>query len=537
VPPQSLERIPMKKAILILVWFMLTFLVPMPVMAANGPVITLQPQNPHYPEYSVAIYSVMAEGSNLSATWYLEYQGITYNLSDNLNASEPWEIYAGSSYGASQDQNTFHFFFNGIESGLNGALIYCQIEDGNYSVQSDKATITVMGNQLPPQISVPAKVSAHVGEAVELRCIAAAPGNEQLTYIWYETHTGKLQDIKAISPDAEYSDFFMCDTGSQGTRYYVCSVQTSTGGMAYSSVIPVTVIGRPIESKVPESTTESLPEVSDGKSCIITSAAVTGIEEPKTGELPDYIAFVSGEGYEFLETNDDYSFCGITWYDLTQGRYVPIATKFVAGHEYEICIDLVAESSYQFQFPKGTIDEYTAEVFGNEKEIRLCLIYPPCEEVIISGPAAAPAEPEKPKSPTASQAPSSSGTQQEKKPSVSGTPAEAEKPSASGTPAEAEKPSASGTPVQAEKPSFSGTSAEAEKPSASGSFVQSEKPTVPEETAQTEQSAASKESAPVLESSDENTKKALWSYLLIALAAAGAGVGITLLIIQKKYRK
>ena len=49
--------------------------------AQDTPYITLQPQSPNYPEYSVAIYTVEASGKNLTATWYMDWQGKTYTIS------------------------------------------------------------------------------------------------------------------------------------------------------------------------------------------------------------------------------------------------------------------------------------------------------------------------------------------------------------------------------------------------------------------------------------------------------------------------
>ena len=84
--------------------------------ATDKPSITLEVQSPNYPEYSVAIYTVKAEGKNLSATWFMEWQGKTYEISKIGAAMQPWEGFAGESYGAKKlDDNTFAFVFEGIE--------------------------------------------------------------------------------------------------------------------------------------------------------------------------------------------------------------------------------------------------------------------------------------------------------------------------------------------------------------------------------------------------------------------------------------
>ena len=121
--------------------------------ASDEPVITLQPQSPTYPEYSVAIYTVKSSGTNLSATWYMEWMGDTYTISNIGGSMQAWEAYAGEAYGARKlDDNTFAFIFEGIEYDLDGAYIWCVIEDGHYDVTSQKTRISVGNENMPPEI-------------------------------------------------------------------------------------------------------------------------------------------------------------------------------------------------------------------------------------------------------------------------------------------------------------------------------------------------------------------------------------------------
>ena len=110
----------MKKLVTAMILVIFISVITLSAHAAGQPTITLQPQSPNYPEYSCAVYTVKAEGSNLTATWYLEYKGKTYNTSKTIEGVQPWEGYAGESYGATRDKNTFYFFFNGIEKELCG---------------------------------------------------------------------------------------------------------------------------------------------------------------------------------------------------------------------------------------------------------------------------------------------------------------------------------------------------------------------------------------------------------------------------------
>ena len=73
----------MKKLVTAVILVLFVLVITLSAHAAGQPTITLQPQSPNYPEYSCAVYTVKAEGSNLSATWYLQYNGKTYNISKN----------------------------------------------------------------------------------------------------------------------------------------------------------------------------------------------------------------------------------------------------------------------------------------------------------------------------------------------------------------------------------------------------------------------------------------------------------------------
>ena len=221
--------------------------------------ITLQPQSPNYPEYSTAIYTVKAEGTNLQATWYLEWGEKTYNISDTSGAMQPWEAFAGETYGAQKlDDNTFVYIFGGIEYDMDGSYIWCVIEDGHYSVTSQKNRVSVGNPNTPPEIvSIPVQLTVEQGEEAQIRCVAKAPEGTQLSFLWYETETGKRQDIFAVNDGTETADFLLCDTSKLGTRNYICKVDTSEGGMAYSSVVSVTVVEKQPEASEPSEPTEA----------------------------------------------------------------------------------------------------------------------------------------------------------------------------------------------------------------------------------------------------------------------------------------
>lgn len=274
----------MKKLVCLILVVLLSCLLVMPAMAAaEEPVITLQPQSPNYPEYSVAIYTVKAEGSNLRATWYMEWLGKTYTISDIGGAMQDWEPYAGEAYGARKlDENTFAFIFEGIEFDLDGAYIWCVIEDGHYSVTSQKNRISVGNPNTPPEIvSIPPELTVEQGDLAEIRCVAKSADGSQLSYLWYETDTGKREDIRAVNRGGETNDTLICDTSTLGTRNYICKVESANGGMTYSSVVTVTVTEKQLITDDPDNSHETPTESTQP-----TEQPTSPTEPPTPSEQP-----------------------------------------------------------------------------------------------------------------------------------------------------------------------------------------------------------------------------------------------------------
>lgn len=279
----------------------LTCVLALSVSADESPVILMGPQNYTYPENSVAIYTVKASGKDLSAVWYMKWNGVTYNLSDNSNPAEPWEGYAGENYGGnSTDGTTFTWFFGGIGHELDGAEIWCTVKSGNSEIATAPARITVSGTVSPPEIiSMPSSVTVSRGALGEARCVARANGNAQLSFLWYETSTGKLENIQAIMPE-ETGDTLFFDTSKAGVRYYVCMVSSTDGGCAYSSVLEVNVQEAPPDTakpafsdteKTPEQTaapvTGTMPPVETGVDTPVTAPADNTDKTDKTGKWGD----------------------------------------------------------------------------------------------------------------------------------------------------------------------------------------------------------------------------------------------------------
>ena len=264
----------MKKFTALLMITLLAAAMLVPVSAAEKPVITLQPQNYVYPEFASALWSVGATGENLSYDWYIVYNGTAYRTADAFAENHPWlNGVTGSGYGSNEAGDTF--FIEGIGSALDGALIYCVVSNEAGSVTSESAYISVNGKKSPPRLNVPALVTVEQETVVKLLCDAeAAEGDSVSSYAWFETPTGQLKDIVAIGSSGgqpEEDPVLVCDTSTPGTRYYVCYVMTKLGGMAYSSVIPVTVTEKTVVTSPP-------PESSD-----LTDSQATSVPDRTSG--------------------------------------------------------------------------------------------------------------------------------------------------------------------------------------------------------------------------------------------------------------
>ena len=237
----------MKKLTAILLIAALIGLLAIPAAATTELSIVRQPQNPVCLEFDYIEYKIKAYGYNLYCTWYMEYQGNTYDISDTSVGIQPWEPYAGEAYGDLDPEvdgafTTFTYIFYGIGSELDGAKIYAVITNGHKEVTSQKAHIRVAEEVgTPPVIMVTSGMEVYQDEPLDLYCEAFDPMGGTLSYLWYETATGELEDIIAVNRGAEDKDTLHVDTSTPGTYYYVCGVDTSNGGSAYSSVIPVTV--------------------------------------------------------------------------------------------------------------------------------------------------------------------------------------------------------------------------------------------------------------------------------------------------------
>lgn len=205
-------------------------------------------------------YSVKAFGEGLSYTWYIVINGRVFNTSEAISGGEKqaWMDYVFGDFGKNETGNSF--YMNGIQSGMNGAEIFCRITDSNGNYAESKhalVSVSAVGSGMPPTITVPSAMTVEKDTPLDLYCGAEASDGSALTYLWYETESGSLKDILAIDRGTETSDTLHCDTDKIGTRYYVCMVTTAKGGSGYSSVIVVNVTEKDSASAPQTAETES----------------------------------------------------------------------------------------------------------------------------------------------------------------------------------------------------------------------------------------------------------------------------------------
>lgn len=139
-------------------------------------------------------------------------------------------------------------------------------------------------------VNVQTKHEVVQGEELILYCGASSDSGAELSYIWYETATGKLEDMFAINRGTETFHTYVCDTSEVGTRYYLCSVSDGTAAR-YSDIITVRVMS--------DNGTISVVFTSDSEP--VTGGHMTvDIEKMQNDDSGLYNAYLEGQiGYEW----------------------------------------------------------------------------------------------------------------------------------------------------------------------------------------------------------------------------------------------
>lgn len=241
----------MRKIVCLVTALILALSFAVTVHGENGPEITAQPHNPSVIPDGYVEYSVTATGDNLKCTWILLSGEDIYDLS-----FQGWWYEACSrGCGAKQKGNTFTWYFDGIPESLHGSYIYARITDGENTVFSDYALISVKGTAEHPTLEASVSQTVYVGETVELYC--KAKGVKSPEYLWFESPDGVLGNAQPMQGNKDSK--YLCDTETPGKRYYTCRVATPEGGRTFTNVICVTVLQREQEQPTEPQVTVTAP--------------------------------------------------------------------------------------------------------------------------------------------------------------------------------------------------------------------------------------------------------------------------------------
>ena len=227
-------------------------------MAAETPIIEEAPKNLQWPEGSFASYQCVCENDEghekFIYEWHIVYEDIDYKF-EALN--DPWCDYVDKSNSGTVGNA---IFFGDINHGLNGAEIYCTVKSGNISVSTPAAVITVIEPEkfTPPEISAPVFVKCEQDDTIDLYVKGTGTaGNadqfrDYISYHWYSTGSGKIQDIMLIETgkDIYENNVYTVDTSVPGTYYFVCGVFDGVDNYemcnrSYTNVITVEVSEHP----------------------------------------------------------------------------------------------------------------------------------------------------------------------------------------------------------------------------------------------------------------------------------------------------
>ena len=141
---------------------------------------------------------------------------------------------------------------------------------------------------MPPEIvSIPSELTVEQGDLAEIRCVAKTTDGSELSFLWYETDTGKREDIRAVNRGTETADYLICDTDNVGTRNYICLVESANGGMTYSSVVPVTVTEKQMITADPNNSHEASTEDTKPSGTNTETVGTDEVSDTNTTETPD----------------------------------------------------------------------------------------------------------------------------------------------------------------------------------------------------------------------------------------------------------
>ncbi|MCI8489798.1 MAG: hypothetical protein HFJ04_06060 [Lachnospiraceae bacterium] len=186
-----------------------------------------------------AIFSVNSSGGNLSGIhcqWY-------YAASQTETGTPI------------QGANTFIYVLKDTKPSYNGRYYYCIVQDGQNSVTSSRARLTVYS---PPTVSSPESVTVVKGQSAVFSVTASGGNPAKYTYQWYYYAINDLENHKKI--DGATSSSYRISAVPQYvyTRYYYCVVSNGIYNVRPEQAAMLTVKSVPVKKKKQKITASSL---------------------------------------------------------------------------------------------------------------------------------------------------------------------------------------------------------------------------------------------------------------------------------------
>lgn len=213
-------------------------------------------------------------------------------------------------------------------------LLPCVCFATDVNIEDIKANI-----YLKPEDTHPNGVNMEIGTAsfwFEVGAEVSGDSGESITYQWYESETGNMDDVVAVKN--ENREIFIPEQ-KIGTTYYCVGVTTS------------------LEDKSTTEYTKLLEVTFTPK--MIDKIWITNVSEPNIGEQPS----MSAEQYTDYDLNDYYG------YEIKSVKWTPDDETFKEGVEYKVDINIEFWKNVKFTNEvEAKINNLDAEYILNENQ-------------------------------------------------------------------------------------------------------------------------------------------------------------------------
>lgn len=119
------------------------------------------------------------------------------------------------------------------------------------------------------------------------------------------------------------------------------------------------------------------------ESIYVNQVSLSGLAAPVADALPDYIVSLADTTCMLNPSVTATQQGGVVWYDLTEGQYISVGTKYKAGHEYWAEIHLDAVEGYTFALnATAYVDGRAFSVGGTGESIVILVDFPGIKEEV-----------------------------------------------------------------------------------------------------------------------------------------------------------